>query len=230
MSQQDEEGFQKTMILAPSARTGEQKLPEAELICANPDALPDPVYARIRLHGEGLTIGRSGENTVSLNVDGMSRQHARLFPGGDMWGIQDLGSTNGVLVNGTRIKDTWLKHGDKVQIGRLRFTYEDVDRRQAPAPAATDDAGAPVDKTMVMGSGGPRAESAPGPAPAPEPAARQGDLGGATTQQVSRPAAAEAKPQRRRTATAKEPGSGVFPWLLGGLVVILLIALVSFFL
>ena len=238
MSELDEEGFQKTMILAPSARGGDQKLPDAELTCQNPETLPDPVYGRIRLRAEAVTIGRSPDNTVSLGVEGISRQHARVFPGGDVWGIQDLGSTNGVVVNGVRVKDTWLKHGDTVQLGRLKFAYEELARRPRAEPEA--ELGEATDQTLVMNPGKAAPRPPPAPAPAPEPppadvapAARSVDVGGSTTQKMSRPARAEgtetaARP-RSRVGRSEQTGSNVFLWLLGALVVILLIALVSFF-
>jgi pSer/pThr/pTyr-binding forkhead associated (FHA) protein len=53
---------------------------------------------------------------------GVSREHAAIFGRGDDVMIEDLGSTNGTLLNGNRL-DPYipevLNHGDQLQLGRL---------------------------------------------------------------------------------------------------------------
>ena len=49
----------------------------------------------------------------------VSQMHARVFRRGDDYWVQDLGSTNGTLVNGRKIDGTVpLRRGDRVQVGR----------------------------------------------------------------------------------------------------------------
>ncbi len=72
-----------------------------------------------------LEIGRSPAADVSVpGVRSISRRHARLDHRGDVVQIEDLGSTNGTLVNGERIagKKT-LRHGDAVQVGTAHFKF-----------------------------------------------------------------------------------------------------------
>jgi diguanylate cyclase (GGDEF)-like protein len=75
-----------------------------------------------------VEIGRALTNTIVIEADSVSRQHARLYPEGDGHWVEDLGSTNGTLVNGDRIEGPRkLEHGDLVKIGGvvLRFLCGD---------------------------------------------------------------------------------------------------------
>ena len=86
--------------------------------------------------------------------------------------VRDLGSRNGVFVNGTKIAEHSLKPGDIVQIGPLRAQYV-VDR--APLSIAPEDHDA--DRTAVISGAAPAAVSktpAPTPVPPPPPVAREG--------------------------------------------------------
>jgi two-component system, cell cycle response regulator len=80
---------------------------------------------------EGETfVGRSGNVTIRIDDDGVSRRHARLFHAGEEMLIEDLGSSNGTNVNGTRVEhQAQLRDGDKIQLGSttiLKFTYHDT--------------------------------------------------------------------------------------------------------
>ena len=55
----------------------------------------------------------------------MSRKHAEVRPSGGSWIVRDLGSTNGVKVNGRRIQGAQsLKRGDVIELGTSRATFE----------------------------------------------------------------------------------------------------------
>ncbi len=64
-------------------------------------------------------IGRASENHLVLNSAGVSRFHARILQDGTRCLVEDLGSTHGVEVNGTRI-ESWkalpLCHGDYLRL------------------------------------------------------------------------------------------------------------------
>jgi diguanylate cyclase (GGDEF)-like protein len=79
--------------------------------------------------GDGeCVIGRSSTASVKLIDDGVSRRHARVLVVGTTVTIEDLGSANGVFINGERIQSAPLKDGDKIQLGGttiLKFTYHD---------------------------------------------------------------------------------------------------------
>lgn len=76
------------------------------------------------MDAETLSIGRKHNNNIQLNDLTVSGRHAmisRTQP--DQTFVEDLGSTNGTLVNGNHVKKMMLKHGDIVQMGHHQFTY-----------------------------------------------------------------------------------------------------------
>ncbi len=80
------------------------------------------VDLRLSVPSVGLCLGREQGNHVVLDDSGVSRRHARIVPHeGSLW-VQDLGSRNGVLVNGARIQGSrQLEPGDRIQLGRCVF-------------------------------------------------------------------------------------------------------------
>ena len=81
--------------------------------------LTPPGGGSFRLADE-LTIGRAPGCAVPLPADNfVSSVHARVFrQDGDYW-VEDLGSTNGTLVNGRKMTGPEpLRRGDRVQVGR----------------------------------------------------------------------------------------------------------------
>ena len=73
------------------------------------------------------TLGRDSHNTVRLAGRSVSGRHAAIFFTESMeWRIRDLGSTNGTLLNGSKVKEFALRSGDKVFIGDhlLVFSWE----------------------------------------------------------------------------------------------------------
>ena len=102
---------------------------------------------RVALPEKGTLVGgKDPENSLPLNATGASRRHFRIGKvkeGG--WMIEDLGSTNGTLVNGSKVKRARLSHGDVVQIGMdCKMVFEDAAPEPAPgqAPAAPKKKGA----------------------------------------------------------------------------------------
>jgi chromosome segregation ATPase len=69
------------------------------------------------------TIGRNPDNDLSLAMGSVSRQHAVLIPAFRSALLQDLGSTNGVLVNKRRVRCARLEHGDVISLGEAQFRY-----------------------------------------------------------------------------------------------------------
>ncbi len=75
----------------------------------------------------GGRIGRTPENAVCLGMDAMiSRQHAEIFPEGEGWVIRDLGSRNGVVLNGERVPEAWINPGDRLQLGAGVYLVENA--------------------------------------------------------------------------------------------------------
>jgi hypothetical protein len=75
----------------------------------------------------GATIGRSRECDIVLADSNVSRRHAELRPTGDGWTITDLGSTNGVKVNGRDLRPNDphpLNAGDQLDVGTVDARFE----------------------------------------------------------------------------------------------------------
>jgi hypothetical protein len=80
---------------------------------------------RLVVGSGGATIGRSRSCDIVLDDANVSRQHAEVRPRGGSWTIADLGSTNGVTVNGVRVeRPQTLKPGDRVEVGTTVLTFE----------------------------------------------------------------------------------------------------------
>ncbi len=101
---------------------------------AEPLREPDPRRgsARLRVDGRtellgsgGAVLGRSRDADVVVDDPNVSRRHAEVRPSGGSWIVRDLGSTNGVKVNGRRIQGPQsLKPGDTIELGTARVTFE----------------------------------------------------------------------------------------------------------
>lgn len=80
----------------------------------------------IRLvEGENL-IGRDPSAMIRVNIDGVSRRHAKISVEGSLVTLEDLGSKNGTYLRGRRVQTpTRLTHGDEIRIGRkvARFKF-----------------------------------------------------------------------------------------------------------
>jgi len=118
----------------------------------------DPIYPRLTVldgpsSGQEFllnklrnAIGRSTANTVSIPDEAMSRQHVELIRNpDDSYTIRDLQSVNGTLLNGTKIREADLFHGDRIEVGKTTLQFvipgqrpgdEDARSRHIePAPA-----------------------------------------------------------------------------------------------
>ena len=79
---------------------------------------------RTVLSGSRVVIGRSRDCDVTLDDPNVSRRHAELRREGGTWVVSDLGSTNGVKVNGRRVNDHPLTPGDDITLGLEHLTFE----------------------------------------------------------------------------------------------------------
>lgn len=77
----------------------------------------DGSQREVAIDGTLLTIGRAPDNGLVLRDSRVSRHHARLRARHGMLVLTDLGSANGVLVNGVSVAEVALGMGDRIQIG-----------------------------------------------------------------------------------------------------------------
>jgi hypothetical protein len=111
--------FGHTMVYSPSR--------DARRIDPAPDrgqALLVGGGRRNVLSGSRVVIGRSRDADIVLQDPNISRRHAELRRGDDAWQIVDLGSTNGIKVNGRRTDTAALRPGDQITIGVTDLTFE----------------------------------------------------------------------------------------------------------
>lgn len=134
-------GIQARMVKAP-VREGEQPAQAEEgktMVYTVPKpaepAAPPPVAAPARatvevggrrtvISGGRAVIGRAEEAEVVVSDPNVSRQHAELRQSGSgEWHLFDLGSTNGVEVNGRRVESTRLRPGDQITVGKTTLAF-----------------------------------------------------------------------------------------------------------
>jgi len=80
--------------------------------------------ARHEVKAPRIVLGRSRDCDIQLTDANVSRRHAELRQEGASYWIVDLGSTNGVEVNGKRVKRAKLRAGDRITMGSTEITFD----------------------------------------------------------------------------------------------------------
>jgi pSer/pThr/pTyr-binding forkhead associated (FHA) protein len=103
------------------------------VVVASPEGRPER-GASIPLDAV-TTLGREINNSVVVDDESVSSEHALLTYRGRAWYLEDRGSTNGTYVNGQRIHDPHvLGYGDEIALGGVRLRLErSVPERQGLA-------------------------------------------------------------------------------------------------
>jgi predicted component of type VI protein secretion system len=122
-----------------------------------------------------LLLGRHGECDIQLNSRKVSRRHCCIAQVNDYLVVRDLGSTNGIRINGHRVVEGRLNAGDELTVGNFRYqVYLDTagggeatppprPRKSAPMPDRLEEADEPVPLDDATAN-------APGPILAAKPA------------------------------------------------------------
>lgn len=114
-----------SFLAATQADAGQETEPSTD---AQLDGLSDAPTFLLRSPGPH-TLGKDRSCTLTLSGDpAVSRRHAELFHHRSTWSVRDLGSTNGVAVNGRRISgDQPLAHGDELRLSSATvFVFRDA--------------------------------------------------------------------------------------------------------
>jgi hypothetical protein len=111
--------FGHTMVYAPDreARRLEPELDRRQALLVSEGR-------RSVLSGDRVLVGRSRECDVVVSDPNVSRRHIELRRGERGWAAVDLGSTNGMKVNGRRVGHAELDPGDRITIGVTELTFE----------------------------------------------------------------------------------------------------------
>ena len=92
----------------------------------------------IRLTEDPITIGRHPDNRLRIKDDMSSRHHCviecvKTAKGATRFRIRDLGSRNGTKLNGMKVTESILSHGDVIRIGQVEFEVEQLGSKLAAA-------------------------------------------------------------------------------------------------
>lgn len=170
------------------------------------------VLKEIPLTKERTTIGRKPNNDVQIDNLAVSGEHAVIVTILNDSFLEDLGSTNGTVVNGGPIKKHFLQNNDVIELGKYKLKY--ISEGGQPAAAAAD-----FEKTMVLrpsqmkaAAEQARAMAAAGAQPASAEAARaaavkQVGVSATAAGIVEKPAAAPAAAPARSAAPAPNPAA-----------------------
>jgi hypothetical protein len=114
--------FGHTMVYSPdrAARRLEPEVPSAP----GGQALLVGEGRRNVLSGERVLLGRSRECDIVLADPNVSRKHAEVRRDDGGWAVVDLGSTNGIKLNGRRVDQGALQPGDRITVGLTELTFE----------------------------------------------------------------------------------------------------------
>jgi len=77
------------------------------------------------LRGDRMVVGRLSSCDICLQDKNTSRQHAAFVRQGTAWAVEDLGSTNGTLVNGRAVDRLSLRDGDVIVVGITELVYHE---------------------------------------------------------------------------------------------------------
>jgi len=153
-------------------------------------SLDNAVIREVPLDKERVTIGRKAHNDIQIDNLAVSGEHALIVTILNDSFMEDLGSTNGTLVNGNPVKKHILQNNDVIEIGKYKLKFVS----EAPAGAASV---ADFEKTMVL-----RAPMAKAAMEATPSGFGDTQVGPAATTQSQPPhvAAAAAKPPEKMAA------------------------------
>ena len=115
---------QDSFVLTPSGAPAHRSVLPGRLVVVKSDIVP--AGTQFDVDSTSLTVGRGPQNDVELEGDQFaSARHARFDPRADGLWVQDVGSTNGTFVNGSRIgRPRKLATGDVVRVGGTDLRYD----------------------------------------------------------------------------------------------------------
>ena len=112
--------FSSTLEISPKTFIG--KIPSKqhaylEIIGGNSE--------KLELGENEVVIGRIPECDIQLMVENVSRKHARIIYFNEEYKIEDMGSTNGIYVNGIKVEKCSLRDQDLLEIGGVKILFSE---------------------------------------------------------------------------------------------------------
>ncbi len=105
---------------------------------------------RFALDKKGLKFGKGPDNDVILPDPSISRSHFEIIEDGGGYLIRDLGSTNGTFVEGTQVREGFLRPGQRIKAGVSTLLFELTHERIDIEPGAVDRFGSLVGRSPPM--------------------------------------------------------------------------------
>lgn len=151
-------------MLGPSSTTMTDKPTDAMQEFGEPGQVGPPQPGLVLLFAEsysqlpaawpvkpGTVVGSDASCNIVLPVHAVSRRHVAFQPSGDNWRITDLQSTNGTLVDGQRVFEGPLEHGQEIRIGDAVLKFVE-DGLQQYAPYRIDGSLLPGTRRLCEGN------------------------------------------------------------------------------
>ena len=105
------------------------------------------VIQEMELKDAQLTIGRKNDNNLVIEDPSVSGHHAKIVKIQSVFFVEDLGSTNGTVINNKAVDRCQLQDSDVIMIGNHRLVFQDIVKPSVvPDWSPTDEA----DQTMVI--------------------------------------------------------------------------------
>ena len=112
-------GYRLCLVRRPVPEVKEKLPPPMSLIIRKGPSIPSPIFNV--LPPESILIGHCDTALWQLSGPLVSRHHCRIQPDGERWQIEDLRSTNGIMVNGKQVERAHLRSRDELTIGRFEI-------------------------------------------------------------------------------------------------------------
>ena len=109
--------------------------------CGGGDAIP--------LVQSKILVGRRNSCDISLRFPNVSSHHCELELINGYWFVRDMGSRNGIKVNGERCDSKWLMPGDVLSVAKHQYEVDYAPRGDAPPPEDAD----PFAKSLLEKAG-----------------------------------------------------------------------------
>jgi hypothetical protein len=112
----------------------------------------------VKLDKERITIGRRPNNDIVLDTRSVSAAHAAIVTIGHNSFVEDLHSTNGILVNGEPVSKHFLQNHDVIRVANYDIRYFNPAARRVAEPATSSELGFPrtifhIDSTIAANRG-----------------------------------------------------------------------------
>jgi len=159
----------------------------------------------ITIGNRGVTIGAGSRNHLVLDDPFVSRQHCRVDPAGSRYTVRDLGSTNGIRVDGEDVSEAPMTDGTRLQVGGVLMVFRWPDK---PEDGQALQNVPPARARPIPGVAPGRTPSSPG---APVPMQRQGRTTATVRQMeaLTESAVHNLGPHDSRSARKEEPAGVV---------------------